>query len=75
MFLFLTARYSLGYKIFRSYETADVSSLRISAPMPGAAADQEPGMKKRHASLHPFSDRPALPVRPAQSRCLVRPNR
>jgi hypothetical protein len=32
-------------------------------------------MKKRHASLRRSLDRPALPVLPARSRCLVRPNR
>ena len=31
-------------------------------------------MKKRNPTLHPFADRPALPVLPARSRCLVRPN-
>jgi hypothetical protein len=32
-------------------------------------------MKKRIASLYPSRDLPALPVLPAQSRYLVRPNR
>jgi hypothetical protein len=31
-------------------------------------------MKKRHASLYPAFERPALPVLPRRSRCLVRPN-
>ena len=31
-------------------------------------------VQKRNASLYPSSDRPALPVLPAQSRALVRPN-
>jgi hypothetical protein len=31
-------------------------------------------MKKRHASLSPAFARPALPVLPHRSRCLVRPN-
>jgi hypothetical protein len=30
-------------------------------------------MKKRHASLYPAFERPALPVLPCRSRCLVRP--
>jgi len=31
-------------------------------------------MQKNHVSLQPYFDRPALPVLPAQSRYLVRPN-
>jgi hypothetical protein len=31
-------------------------------------------MHKRIASLYPALDRPALPVLPRHSRCLVRPN-
>jgi hypothetical protein len=31
-------------------------------------------MKKRITSLSPAFDRPALPVLPCRSRCLVRPN-
>jgi hypothetical protein len=31
-------------------------------------------MNKRHASLYPAFERPALPVLPRRSRCLVRPN-
>jgi hypothetical protein len=38
------------------------------------ATNEEPIMRKRKASLNPSSERPALPVSPAQSRSLVRPN-
>ncbi len=31
-------------------------------------------MKKRNISLYPAFERPALPVLPRRSRCLVRPN-
>jgi hypothetical protein len=37
-------------------------------------AYQEPAMQKRPASLYPAFERPALPVLPAQSRALMRPN-
>ena len=36
---------------------------------------QEPPMRKRRASLRPSREQPALPILPAQSRSLVRPNR
>jgi hypothetical protein len=35
---------------------------------------RSPSMKKRHVSLYPAFERPALPVLPRRSRCLVRPN-
>ena len=35
---------------------------------------QEFPMRKRHASLRPCREQPALPVLPAQSRSLMRPN-
>jgi hypothetical protein len=38
------------------------------------ATNKEPAMRKRQASLYPSSERPALPVLPAQSRFLARPN-
>jgi hypothetical protein len=38
------------------------------------ATNEEPIMRKRKASLNPSSERPALPLSPAQSRSLVRPN-
>jgi hypothetical protein len=31
-------------------------------------------MQKKHVSLHPHFDQPALPVLPAHARALVRPN-
>jgi hypothetical protein len=38
------------------------------------AMNEGPTMRKRKASLSPASEYPALPVLPAQSRVLVRPN-
>ena len=38
------------------------------------ATNKGPTMRKRKASLSPASEYPALPVLPAQSRVLVRPN-
>jgi hypothetical protein len=38
------------------------------------ATNEGPTMRKRKASLSPASEYPALPVLPAQSRVLVRPN-
>ena len=35
---------------------------------------RSPSMRKRIASLSPAFERPALPVLPRRSRCLVRPN-
>ena len=46
----------------------------LMRPMFGTAADKELAMRKRKASLFPSSERPALPVLPAHSRFLVRPN-
>jgi hypothetical protein len=38
------------------------------------ATHKGPTMRKRQASLSPASEYPALPVLPAQSRALMRPN-